>query len=270
MSASPLFSIITVTYQANAVLPFTVDRFLEQEATDYEYLFIDGGSTDGTVELIDDYVARFTEKGICARSISERDNGLYDAMNKGLSMATGTYVWFMNAGDRLAEPSTLSSITSFLHAYTDANGSTQDDDTEYPDFLFGETLIVNEQHHVLGPRRLKAPQTLTWKKFQWGMLVCHQSMIVRRTLAQPFNTLYNYSADYDWAIRCMKASSRIVNTGLILTHFQTGGLTDNRMKASLKERFNIMTDTYGWPSTILLHGWFIVRAAWFKLFHGWI
>jgi glycosyltransferase involved in cell wall biosynthesis len=181
MSASPLFSIITVTYQAETTLPVTVDRFLEQEVTDYEYIFVDGGSTDGTVELIRNAVTRFAEKGISARWISERDNGLYDAMNKGLSMANGIYVWFMNAGDCLAGPCTLSNLVSFLDSGNPAL---------YPDFLYGETLIVDEHYNVLGPRRLKAPAVLTWRKFKWGMLVCHQSMIVRRSIAQPFNTHY--------------------------------------------------------------------------------
>jgi glycosyltransferase involved in cell wall biosynthesis len=260
MSAFPLFSIITVTYQAETTLPVTVDRFLEQEVTDYEYIFVDGGSTDGTVELIRNAVTRFAEKGISARWISERDNGLYDAMNKGLSMANGIYVWFMNAGDCLAGPCTLSNLVSFLDSGNPAL---------YPDFLYGETLIVDEHYNVLGPRRLKAPAVLTWRKFKWGMLVCHQSMIVRRSIAQPFNTHYKYSADFDWAIRCMKASSFISNSGLVLAYFQTGGLTNKRMKASLKERFTIMVENYGWVSTIFLHAWFVVRAAWFKLFHGW-
>lgn len=270
MGTPPLFSIITVTYQANAVLPVTVDRFLEQKTSDYEYLFIDGGSTDGTVELIRSYVARFKEKGVDARWISERDNGLYDAMNKGLSMAKGRYVWFMNAGDRLAETSTLSKLESILRPYFPIGEIQQDRNTHCPDFLYGETLIVDEHYTVLGPRRLKAPDKLTWKKFQWGMLVCHQSMIVRRGIAQPFNTLFKYSADYDWAIRCMKASSSIVNTRLVISHFQIGGLTNKRMNASLKERFRIMTDTYGLIPTLLLHGWFFIRAAWFKIVHGWI
>jgi len=270
MGTSPLFSIITVTYQAKAVLPFTVDRFLEQDTSDYEYIFVDGGSTDGTVDLIKDYVARFMEKGVAVHWISERDNGLYDAMNKGLSMATGTYVWFMNAGDRLAEISTLSALESIIRPNSSTGDTCQDSHSNYPDFLYGETQIVDEHFTVLGPRRLKAPDTLTWKKFQWGMLVCHQSMIVRCAIAQPFDTRYKYSADYDWAIRCLKASSRIVNTHLIVTQFQTGGLTDKRMMASLKERFRIMASTYGWMPTFLLHGWFIIRAAWFKLFNGWI
>lgn len=269
MSASPLFSIITVTYQAETTLPVTVNRFLEQEETNYEYIFIDGGSTDGTLALIESAVIRFKKKGIVARWISEQDHGLYDAMNKGLSLATGTYVWFMNAGDCLAETHTLLKLVSFLHSTFPNNPSNVDNQGLFPDFLYGETLIVDEHYNVLGPRRLKAPAVLTWKKFQWGMLVCHQSMIVRRTIAQPFNIHYKYSADFDWAIRCMKASSLICNTGLVLTHFQTGGLTDKRMKASLKERFSIMADNYGWASTLLLHTWFIVRAGWFKLIHGW-
>jgi len=268
MTHPPLISFITVTYQAASMLSPTLDRLLAQSSTSFECLVIDGGSNDGTVDVITTYATRFQEKGIPFRWISEPDKGLYDAMNKGLVMAEGSYVWFMNAGDRLASEDTLHLLEKGLK---EAGKELMDHEQEQlPDFMYGETMIVDATYGIVGPRRLKAPTNLTWKHFRWGMLVCHQAMLVKRTMAPPFNTSYRFSSDYDWAIRCLKASRHIHNTGLVLCEFMEGGLTKQKMSLSLKERYAIMAKNYGYVSTTLLHGWFFIRAAWFKLQHGWM
>ena len=98
---SPLFSIITITFHAEATLPATLQSVESQTFTDYEYLVVDGASTDGTLKIIERYRPHIHTV------ISEKDNGLYDAMNKGLALATGDYVCFLNAGDCLHEDDTL-------------------------------------------------------------------------------------------------------------------------------------------------------------------
>lgn len=252
-------SIITITFNPGDLFDRTAESILNQSCTDYEYLVIDGKSSDGTIAKVQQYTPAFAAKGISVHSISEPDRGIYDAMNKGLKLASGDYVWFVNAGDIIAEPNTLESILKSI-----PSGKID------PDFIYGETMIVDSTGAVMGERRLKAPKILTWKSFRMGMLVCHQSMLVKRTLAPEYDLNYRYSGDFDWTIRCLKKATSIHNTELVLSHFLDGGVSKKKMQASLKERFNIMAHYYGWLPTVLRHLWFICRAAWFKLFHGWI
>jgi glycosyltransferase involved in cell wall biosynthesis len=254
----PLISIITITFQAESYLRRTAESVLLQGYSNIEYVIVDGGSSDQTISIIKEYEELSKQKSLPFHWISEGDKGIYDAMNKGLQLASGDYVWFMNAGDQIASENCLENIF----------------DTEIPDnlpdFIYGETSIVNEQGVIMGPRRLKAPEQLNWKSFKMGMLVCHQSMLVKRILAPKFDLTYKFSGDFDWTIRCLRKSTTIYNTHIVLSHFLDGGISKQKMRASLKERFIIMSKNYGLISTILRHIWFVCRAAWFKLLHGWI
>ena len=250
MNQQPTFSIITITYNAERWLERTILSVLSQSYPNIEYILIDGASKDKTVEIIKQY-----ESGI-ASWISEPDKGLYDAMNKGLKLATGDYVWFLNAGDTLYTADTVQRIVASLKKKV-----------SLPDVIYGETRIVDAEGRSLGMRRLKAPEKLTWKSFRMGMLVCHQSFITKRTIAPLYDLTYRYSADFDWCIRCMKQAKRIYNTRMTLSNFLDGGVSTTQRKASLKERYDIMCRYYGTVSTSLLHVWFAIRfyfAKWVK------
>ena len=239
----PKFSIITVTYNAGKVLEDTIQSVVFQTYRNVEYIIVDGGSTDNTLDVVHKYQER-----IC-KVISEPDKGLYDAMNKGIRMATGDYLCFLNAGDELHENETLQKIVYTLKG------------KELPDVIYGETAIVDEEGHFLHMRRLSTPEHLHWKSFKEGMLVCHQAFFARRelALANPYDLRYRFSADFDWCIRIMKQSKYFHNTHLTLIDYLNEGMTTQNHKASLKERFRIMTKHYGWISTILHHGWFVIR-----------
>ena len=239
----PKFSIITVTYNAGKVLEDTIQSVVFQTYRNVEYIIVDGGSTDNTLDVVHKYQER-----IC-KVISEPDKGLYDAMNKGIRMATGDYLCFLNAGDELHENETLQKIVFTLKG------------KELPDVIYGETAIVDEEGHFLHMRRLSTPEHLHWKSFKEGMLVCHQAFLTRRelALANPYDLRYRFSADFDWCIRIMKQSKNLHNTHLTLIDYLNEGMTTQNHKASLKERFRIMTKHYGWISTILHHGWFVIR-----------
>ncbi len=239
----PKFSIITVTYNAGKVLEDTIQSVVFQTYRNVEYIIVDGGSTDNTLDVVHKYQER-----IC-KVISEPDKGLYDAMNKGIRMATGDYLCFLNAGDELHENETLQKIVYTLKG------------KELPDVIYGETAIVDEEGHFLHMRRLSTPEHLHWKSFKEGMLVCHQAFLTRRelALANPYDLRYRFSADFDWCIRIMKQSKYLHNTHLTLIDYLNEGMTTQNHKASLKERFRIMTKHYGWISTILHHGWFVIR-----------
>ena len=237
----PKFSIITVTYNAGAVLEDTIQSVITQTYRNVEYIIVDGGSKDHTLDIINRYREHIHTL------VSEPDKGLYDAMNKGIRLATGDYLCFLNAGDELHEDDTLQLM---VHSITG---------TELPDVLYGETAIVDEEGHFLRMRRLSAPEDLNWKSFKDGMLVCHQAFFPRRELAEPYDLRYRFSADFDWCIRIMKKSHTLHNTHLTLIDYLNEGMTTRNHRASLHERFRIMCPHYGYLSTRARQAWFAPR-----------
>ena len=246
-------TIITVTYQAAAVLQRTLDSVSRQTCQDIEHLIIDGASKDDTVKMAKAYQEKVPYPVIIQ---SEPDHGLYDAMNKGLHKATGDYLVFLNAGDTLHADDTLSTLTSHLSPLTSHLS---------PAVIYGDTAIVDSEGKFLHLRRLRPPKQLTWRSFKHGMLVCHQAFYVRTDIAQQedYDLRYRHSADVDWCIRVMKRAEEmrlpLVNTNTILADFMEGGNTTQNHRASLKERYQVMCHHYGKASTIVMHAWFLVR-----------
>lgn len=238
---APLFSIITVTYNAASTLPATLASVKEQSCKQYEYIVMDGLSKDNTVEM-----AKAADIPN-ARIFSSSDKGLYDAMNKAIDEATGDYLIFLNAGDAFHAPDTLQTIADAIVA----NGR--------PDIVYGQTQLVNANRQRIGDRHLIAPEELTFKSFAQGMLVCHQAFIVSRKIAQHYDLQYRFSADYEWCLRCLKQSSKNVYVPHTIIDYLSEGLTTANRKASLKERFNIMCHYYGTIPTIVRHLKFIPR-----------
>ena len=239
----PKFSIITVTYNAEKVLEDTIQSVIFQTYRNVEYIIVDGASKDHTLEIVNKYHNQIN------KVISEPDKGLYDAMNKGIQLATGDYLCFLNAGDKFHDSETLQKVVHTLKGQ------------ELPDVIYGETAIVDEEGHFLHMRRLSTPAHLNWKSFKQGMLVCHQAFFANRELAinHLYDLQYRFSADFDWCIRIMKKAKCLHNTRLTLIDYLNEGMTTKNHKASLKERFCIMAKHYGLISTILHHGWFVIR-----------
>lgn len=242
----PKFSLITVTYNAGAVLEDTIQSIITQTYKNVEYILIDGASTDNTMRIIERY------RDHIHTVVSEPDQGLYDAMNKGLSLATGDYVCFLNAGDCLHEDDTLLSMVHSVAANHEAPCP--------PDVLYGDTALVDSEGHFLRMRRLTPPEHLTWKSFRHGMLVCHQAFFARRAIAPQYDLRYRFSADFDWCIRVMKQARYLHNTHLTLVDYLDEGLTTRNHRASLIERFHIMCRHYGTVPTVMRHLWFALRT----------
>ena len=238
---TPKFSVITVCYNAEATIEDTIQSVISQTYHHVEYIIVDGASKDRTMSIVNRYREHI------AIIVSERDKGLYDAMNKGIGLATGDYLCFLNAGDSFHEDDTLQQMVHSIHT------------PQLPDVLYGETELVDHEGHFLRMRRLSAPEVLTWKSFRQGMLVCHQAFFPRRNLVMPYDLRYRFSADFDWCIKIMKKSKVLHNTHLTLIDYLAEGMTTRNHKASLKERFRIMTRHYGWTSTLAFHLWFVLR-----------
>jgi len=221
---------------------------MSQDYSNIEYIIIDGGSTDGTLDVINDY------SNYIDFWLSESDKGLYDAMNKAIYYAHGDYLWFLNAGDLIYDTNTLSRIFGT---------------GERADVYYGNTLIINHDGNPVGMRRLKPPRRLTWKSLRYGMVVCHQSVIIKREIVIPFETKYHFTSDYDWVLKILKKSRQIVNTKLILAKFLKGGYSSKHVRQSLMERFEIMKENYGFIPTVLYHFIIVMRFLFFYLTHGW-
>ena len=139
---NPKFSIITVTYNAGKTLEKTIQSIISQSYRNVEYIIVDGKSKDNTLQIADTY-----KQGIhCI--VSEPDKGLYDAMNKGIRLATGDYLCFLNAGDKFHDNDTLQRMVDSLK------------DGELPDVLYGKTAIVDENGNFLHMRKRSFSEAL--------------------------------------------------------------------------------------------------------------
>ena len=247
---------ITITYNAEAVLQRTLDSVLNQDYPKISHLIVDGASTDGTLDMVNAYVeqSNAADNGHRIQVTSEPDKGIYDAMNKGLRSIDGDYVCFLNAGDFLSAPDTVSRIVAAIG-----------DDS--PAVVYGDTDIVDNEGRFLHHRRLAPPEHLTWKSFRHGMLVCHQAFYARTdfAIATPFNQKYRYSADVDWCIRIMKAAAEervpMLNLHMVVANYTQEGQTTLHHRESLWERYKVMESHYGRISTFLMHCWFVIRAV---------
>lgn len=249
-------TVATVTYNAGQLIERTIRSVEEQTYAQVEHLVIDGNSQDDTLAHIHHYqernsVAAVRHEIVC---LSEPDEGLYDAMNKALDLASGQYILFLNAGDTFHAPDTLAAI---------ARCATQG--AELPAVIYGDTHLVDAAGHYVRRRRLSPPERLTWRSFKNGMLVCHQAFFARTDLAkeQHYDRRYRYSADYDWCIRLMREAARrklpLANSHLVVANYLNEGMTTRNHQASLRERFRIMARHYGLPVAVARHAWFVIR-----------
>ncbi len=236
----PVISVITVVLNAKRDFEQTAESVRAQTYPHLEWVVVDGVSNDGTLEAID------ANSDIIGQFVSERDKGFYDAMNKGLRLATGEYVVYINAGDELYAPETLEKVVAEHGAE--------------PDVYYGDTVLTDasQDYAVIGPRDHKLlPPSLTYRNFRYGSVVCHQSFIARRSLCPEYDLNYPGSADIDWSIKVLKRAKRIHNTGLIISKYLVGGLSHKHRWRYMKERFWIGVQHYGflrtvWDNTVMV------------------
>ena len=237
----PLVSIITVCYNAQDTIEKTINSVRKQTYDNYEYIVVDGASTDDTMLIVEQ------NRDIITKYISEKDDGIYYAMNKALDMATGEYVWFINAGDRIPHANTLEKIMESSYVFQD--------------IYYGKTKIINNNGKVIAERRLKLPHNLTRYSFLWGMVVCHQSAIVRREIVGKYDTQYKISADYDWLLSAIENAhpDKMRRSRRTYSYFLAGGMSKTHMKKGNTERFKIMVKHYGIFLAVIFNVFMVFR-----------
>lgn len=244
---TPKISIITVVFNNVKDIEYTISSVISQTYSNIEYIVIDGASTDGTLEVIYKY------QDSIDKVISEPDKGIYDAMNKGLSLATGDYVLFLNSGDTLYDEHTISTVVQ------KGNGA---------DIIYGETKLVDEHRKIIGNRRHKTPSRFDWKSFRYGMNICHQAIYIKRAITTPYDLQYQLSADIDWIIRAAKKAKTTQNINTYVTQYLVGGMSQKRHQQSLKERYQIFKKHYGAINNIINHGIIACRLLIYRIKHG--
>ena len=242
----PKLTVITIVYNNVHDIERTVLSVLNQSYANIEYLLIDGASNDGTLEILKQYEGRI------GKLVSERDKGIYDAMNKGLSMATGDYVLFMNSGDEIYASDTVEKIFA-----------TEPD----ADIYYGETEMFDEHWNSLGQRRHRSPEHFTWRDFKFGMCISHQSIYIRRALTVPYDLNYQLSSDIDWIIKAAKKAKKIVNVRMYVAKYLVGGMSKKKHRQSLVERFHIFSKHYGLIPTIFNHALIAGKLGLYYLKH---
>ena len=242
-------SIITVVYNSEKYIRRTIESIVGQDYPAIEYIIIDGKSKDTTMQIVNEYRDRI------AVVVSEPDKGLYDAMNKGLRLATGSYVLYINSGDALSSPTLLSDIFNNVPADSDV--------------IYGDTQITDEDGNILHNRRHRPPEQLTWRDYKRGMLVCHQSFIAKRTLCDEYDTIYRYAADFDWCLNILLKSRVVTNYGKDISLFMDGGQTKRTIVPGLKERYRIMCKYYGKAKATFWNFILGVKFGWWMIWHKW-
>ena len=240
-SNTPLISIITVVYNGTNVLEKTINSISNLDYPNIEYIIIDGKSTDGTIDLIKKYDNKIS------KWISETDKGLYDAMNKGLKIATGKYIWFLNAGDTVNSRNSIDILKTKVDA----------------DIYYSDTKVVDTKGNKIGMlselTHNNAPKNLTWKSMKRGMVVCHQSFIVKKNIATFFDTNYKLSSDIDWVIKCLKNAEIVIYSNQPFANFLKGGVSKANLKKSMKERYYILKKHFGFIPNLINHFFISLR-----------
>ena len=212
--SKPTLSVITIVRNAARELALTISSVRGQSYEGIEYIVIDGASTDGTSDVINDHA------GMVDFLISEPDLGIYDAMNKGLAKATGEWVIFMNAGDTFAGNDTVSKV--FAH------------DLAGYGVVYGDTLAAYSQGQVLK----RAGHA---SKLGRGMIFFHQAAFVRTGLARErgFDLQYTLGADYDMILRLFTAGCAFHYLPLPVAVVDVTGVSNRRMVRSARDHFAI-------------------------------
>ena len=175
-------SIITVSFNEEKNIRRTIESVLNQTSCDFEYIICDGKSTDKTVEIAKEYENAFLKKGICYIVNSEKDKGIYDGMNKGIDLATGDYIYFLNAGDWFYSGDVIEKVVigAVMH--------------EAPDVIYGDAAGVERGviNYICGDDA----------KLKEHMSICHQALFASLALAKEkkFDLKYRIAADYNFTL----------------------------------------------------------------------
>lgn len=215
----PLFSVVTVVRNAASTIDVVIGSLAGQEFRNFEWVVIDGASTDGTLEKLASHRAEIQVL------VSEADRGIYDAMNKGIAECRGEWVFFLNADDRFCDGRVLADVAASLRGIPADIG-----------LLYGNVIYTNGER--------------SWKRrFHWVSRrkllhgdLCHQAVFARRDLFDalgPFDSTLRINADYEWLLRVFQAGVRTLHLERDIAIFFQGGAHTRDPEFQHRERLAV-------------------------------
>lgn len=239
----PKISVITVVRNGKRFVEQTIKSVLGQRYKNIEYIVIDGGSTDGTVDII-----RSHEAGI-TKWVSEKDEGIADAFNKGFSFSTGDYVLFLNADDALANPEIMQCVAQELV------------EEDFPVLLYGDCNILDRE----SDRTLyRVSIEISPEKLLRGQMVPQPSLFTHRSYFQKYGVFdlhHKIAMDYEWLLRGGLAE-RIVHMPLLITNIRNGGISTLDRPRVVEEVISALKKNgylaSGWPE-LQMRGYYAIR-----------
>lgn len=218
--AEPLVSIVTVVFNDVANLQRTIDSIASQTYQNIEHIVIDGGSTDGTLDII-------RKNPSIDYWVSERDSGIYDAMNKGIQYASGTWINFMNSGDIFFESATVESVFS--------NAVIRESD-----LIYGDVEV-----DYGGFKKIKKAGPVSSLKA--GMQFSHQSLFARCYILEKFgfDLSYHTAADYNFIFLSWVKGYKFGGVNVVVSSISSGGVSDVKRLMSIQQRARIIERAVG-------------------------
>jgi glycosyltransferase involved in cell wall biosynthesis len=199
----PKISIITACFNSAKTIEQTIDSVVTQTYPNIEYIIIDGGSTDETVDIIRRYQGKF------AYWVSEPDKGIYDAMNKGIDVATGDYIYFLGSDDKLYNYKCIENTVNYINGNSGI------------DIFFGKVMLVDYNFHL----QKECGEAISPDAVLQGAMVPHQGMFVSKSLMKKFlfNTQYKIAADFDFLVKCVLKGCKMQFIDLIIAYYSVNG-----------------------------------------------
>ncbi len=202
-------TVVTVCRNAEKTIKNAIESVLKQTSDDFEYLIIDGNSLDKTYDIVLSYDRNFKSRGICYRHISENDNGIWDAMNKGINLALGRWIIFINADDKLHDENVLKKVFGI-------------DDIDKYDVVYGDTLRVSLTDKHIGKAMPINMMTL-------NMPFCHQGSFTKREIMKRymFDTDYRV-ADYNFFLSLYLDKGKFLQIDEIIADYSMEGYSNQK------------------------------------------
>lgn len=221
----PFFTIITIVFNTGDSVEKTINSLINQSFEDYEFVVIDGGSTDNTLAVLDCYSDRINVL------VSEPDSGIYDAMNKGVDRSSGEYLIFMNSGDCFFDSFVLSNLEKFIKG------------SGFPDLVYGDSSECLDGRLWVKPAR-------SHKKAWYGMFTHHQSMLYKRASlgGLRYNLSFPIGADYDFTLNFLKISKNVLYFPFTISVFEGGGVSSRRVRQSAVDLYRIRRLSLGFSA----------------------